>query len=230
MPDFIINDRQLIPVRMIPFVTGWQWSPDVIARILAHQDDHYCIKIDSYHLTRENAPQKKLPKEWDRIRTDLANISKLLKHEEPVPNSSYKDWRLQAIEAIPPKAFIWLDEFTTAYSKCFPQSRSHLQNGQSRSGDNELNLNPDTTLQEEALIYESFAQTPMEAIEAKPKTVKDKAHTQQRYSKWQTALDDLALQHPRLSHNDLCNKLAKTDIAEGKDASTIRRFTKSPYK
>lgn len=223
MPDLYIDERQLIPVRMIPFSTGWIWSPDVTARILAHQDEHYCVKLDSYYLAADDTPHKKLPKEWDRIRADLNNISNLLRHDEPAPHTSYKEWRLQSIDAIPSTAFVWLDELTAAYHKSFPKDK------ETRQGDSVLTLTPDITPQEKKQIYEGFKQLAFSKPGyLKPNTGRDagKTKTELRNTKWRLAINELSSKYPHLSHHALCKKLSQMDISEGKSAETIRRVTK----
>ena len=63
-----INGREAIPVRAIPFVTGWSMSPDMVASTLAHTDLFTRLRgIAAYHLDSNGEPAPMLPKEWDGV-------------------------------------------------------------------------------------------------------------------------------------------------------------------
>ena len=54
MPELSIDNRTLIPVRLIPFVTGWKLSPDVVVKMLAKSDKWNRVFIPSFHLSPDN--------------------------------------------------------------------------------------------------------------------------------------------------------------------------------
>jgi hypothetical protein len=69
---FGIGGREAIPVRSIPFVTGWSMSPDMIASALAHTDPVTKLRgIAAYHLAGNDEPAPMLPKEWDGEEAEL---------------------------------------------------------------------------------------------------------------------------------------------------------------
>lgn len=100
-------------------MTGWKWSPDVVARILAGQDKTYGITIDSFHLAQDGRYHRMLPKEWDVIRTDLQALSDNLRGNETTDNESYPEWRRQSVKTLPPATFVWLDDLEKAASSAF---------------------------------------------------------------------------------------------------------------
>ena len=75
MQNLIIDNRYAVPVRLIPYATGRQFSPDTIALILANDDDVHCIFVASYHLTADDTYSLMPPKEWDAISVDLDALS-----------------------------------------------------------------------------------------------------------------------------------------------------------
>jgi hypothetical protein len=58
-----IENRQLIPVRLIPFVTGWYFSPDVVSSILADDKDIHRVFIASFYLDVDDNYHPMLPKD-----------------------------------------------------------------------------------------------------------------------------------------------------------------------
>jgi hypothetical protein len=45
-----INGREAIPVRAIPYVTGWDVSPDMVAQSLANSSDGVCPHLATWWL------------------------------------------------------------------------------------------------------------------------------------------------------------------------------------
>ena len=73
----IIDGREAIPVRAIPFVAGWMISPDVVAKSFA-KTDHWITRLDgvaAYYLAAEGKYSPMLAKEWDVIEADLDILS-----------------------------------------------------------------------------------------------------------------------------------------------------------
>lgn len=78
-----IGDREAVPVRAIPFVTGWSISPDVVARGLAGLDFNRRLKsLRAYHLDLDGNFSPMLPKEWDVIYDGLRALSASLRAGE----------------------------------------------------------------------------------------------------------------------------------------------------
>jgi sirohydrochlorin ferrochelatase len=83
MPDIFINTRQAIPVRLSPFLTGWHFSPDIMARILAARDTFHDVRLSSFHLLPEGTHYPMLPKECDAVIADLTVLKDSLKAQIP---------------------------------------------------------------------------------------------------------------------------------------------------
>lgn len=76
MPAIVIDGRDAIPVRLIPFVTGWDWSPDIVVSILAKKR-FFGVDLYAHYLNPNGEVQRMLPKEWDTIASDLDAIEGL---------------------------------------------------------------------------------------------------------------------------------------------------------
>ena len=154
MPDIIINNRRLIPVRLVPFVTGWQWAPDEVAKILANRDKFSQVFIDSYHLDPNGDFEPMFPKEWDVIMADLEILARTLKTREGVEKENYPVWRLRAIETLPAATFVWLHDLEDAWHTACSVDRITLPH--ERPGDRNLNLQPFLPANVTHVIYEGF--------------------------------------------------------------------------
>ncbi len=136
-----INGREAIPVRAIPFVTGWTISPDMVASSLAHTDLIAKLRgIAAYHLVGNDQPAPMLPKEWDGVEADLRALSETLKAGEVVDFASYPTWRHESILLLPAGVFVWKDEFIAEFTYTFSKSSRWIFD--ERPGDRELNWTP----------------------------------------------------------------------------------------
>ncbi len=115
MPELSIDNRTLIPVRLIPFVTGWKLSPDVVVKMLAKSDKWNRVYIPSFHLGSDNSYQPMLPKEWDAFDDDMKILSDTLHANDSVEGESYPVWRKRSIEVIPESTFVWLDDSSSSW-------------------------------------------------------------------------------------------------------------------
>lgn len=106
----IIAGREAVPVRAIPFVTGWQsFSPDAVAEGLAHRLESGKLEgLTAYHIASEGSISAMLPKEWDAPVDALDALSKKLKE---AGRHSRPEWREQSILELPSHCFVWRDEF-----------------------------------------------------------------------------------------------------------------------
>ncbi|MBL8433517.1 MAG: hypothetical protein JNL99_01140 [Zoogloea sp.] len=135
-----IEGRDAIPVRAIPFVTGWKLSPDVLATCLAQSSDwpSHPQNMVGHHIMQDGRIAEMLPKEWDGIVSELQSLSDALHAEEVVEQASYREWRKQSISVLPSHCFVWLDTLESACRLAW--SRLTIMN--ERPGDKDLNLTP----------------------------------------------------------------------------------------
>ena len=144
----LIDGREALPVRAIPYVTGWSVSPDEVAKGLARQIGPPFARLKdlfAYHV-QADSPIRILPKEWDAVAVRLAALEKDLKtrfpdgpHESEDPRG-YAAWRTAATLALPSGVFVWWDEFEREFHDAFSSENLTLRG--ERSGDRDLSLNP----------------------------------------------------------------------------------------
>lgn len=115
----LIGGREALPVRAIPYVTGWQrFSPDFIANNLAQNFKQiWCDEsagLTAYHLS-DGIPIAAHPREWDAIVVNLKSFEAKLQQENSNDDIGYAAWRAGAVSLLPSDAFVWLDEFKEKY-------------------------------------------------------------------------------------------------------------------
>ena len=138
----VIDGREAIPVRAIPFVAGWMLSPDIVAKTFA-KTDHWITRLEgisAYYLSVSGKYSLMLAKEWDGIEADLQILSDKLKSTEDVEQENYPVWRQQSILRLPASCFVWRDEFEEVFRRSYSSDRYILPN--ERPGDRELNFSP----------------------------------------------------------------------------------------
>ena len=149
-----IDGHNAVPVRKIPFITGWIFNPDMLARVLAGRDGFYRVTIPSFHLSLYGGYAKILQKEWDTLIADLEILTNNLKDQEKHEDANYSAWRIESIKKLPPSAFVWEKDLKSAWkSYC---EKNSLQFENEREGDLDLNLNPLIPDELKPYIYEGF--------------------------------------------------------------------------
>jgi len=164
--ELIVDGRKALPVRALPFVSGWMLSPDVVAMTFANTD-HWNTRLEgvsAYHLMSGGQYAPMLPKEWDGIEAGLQILSERLKKSESFEQENYSEWRRQSIPLLPAACFVWKDEFEQAFKRSYSRYKYILVN--ERPGDRELNLTPFVPQQMGKIIMEGFLHLPDAAIAA----------------------------------------------------------------
>lgn len=137
----LINGREAIPIRALPFVTGWELSPDVLAIALAQDGDwsDRLKRIRAHCLAPDGSHSEMLPKEFDGSVVALRVLSASLKAAEVLEGDSYPAWREQSPSKLPSHCFVWRDEFEPAARYAMAALMSL---DEERPGDNDLNFSP----------------------------------------------------------------------------------------
>lgn len=151
-----IDGRDALPVRAIPYVTGWKLSPDEICKQLARRVDPLFIKLENliaYHVKSGKAVQM-WPKEWDAFVARLNGLESDLRAEFQDADQGYAAWRRASPDALPPGVFVWRDVFETDFSEDFGPSRLSIVD--ERRGDRLLAYAPVLSKEERDMILSGF--------------------------------------------------------------------------
>jgi hypothetical protein len=128
-----IKGRKAIPVRAIPYVTGWKGprgiSPDMVARSLGqHPNDRrpfsamQTLSAYSLHLGK---PVEVRQASWRMVAVQLDGLSAQIEAQFPNDRKGKRNkqslaaWHTRAIELLPKGVFVWLDEFEKEYLRYF---------------------------------------------------------------------------------------------------------------
>lgn len=151
-----ISGREAIPIRAIPFVTGWMMSPDAVAKTFAHTD-HWITKLDdvyAFSLSNDGSFVQTLPKEWDGIIAELEALSNMYQMDESYEGGNYNAWRRDSVPLLPPACFVWKDEFEKAFKIAYSEKKLILID--ERSGERELNFSPMVPEKLESAVMQGF--------------------------------------------------------------------------
>jgi hypothetical protein len=156
-----IEGRDAIPVRAIPYVTGWQISPDEVAKQFARYyeaDSSFArLKNTSAYQLRLSVIAPILPKEWDGVLADIKGLeAKIRTANEGNHEAGYAEWRQESALRLPSGVFVWLDEFEKDFQHDF--SPANLSYVSERVGDRELILNPMMSMDIRDAILDGFQQ------------------------------------------------------------------------
>lgn len=172
----LIDGREVIPVRLIPFITSFQIGPQRVVKLLAHKEGLAWPKLrdedkfSAYHLPDQGTPARVLPVEWDRVLDDQKVLEAKIRTGESFEDEKYYDWRRATIEGLPAGVFVWRDEFEAAFLSA--HSRECLSIiGTERVGSRELNFQPMIEAEFRPIVIEGFEAllTPAVANPASPK-------------------------------------------------------------
>ena len=121
----MIDGREAIPVRAIPFLTHWEtMSPDAIAEAFAHADGlhwDYFFPLSAFRF--EGTQQKPIaPQWWENFPAKhLAALSAALKAREMAGEITYEqayiEWRSKSLLELPAGTFVWKDDFSECHSR-----------------------------------------------------------------------------------------------------------------
>ncbi|HEY9268560.1 MAG TPA: hypothetical protein VIO39_03780 [Methylotenera sp.] len=135
-----IEGRKALPVRAIPYVTGWgvgelvQYFSRKVGAPFERLQEVY-----AYHLL-SGQPIKYLPREWDGVQINLDALSAELHEKFKNDDQGYAAWCSEAVAALPEGLFVWLDEFEKDCAVNLSPNRIIFP--KERDGDRELNYTP----------------------------------------------------------------------------------------
>ncbi|MEF8766689.1 MAG: hypothetical protein ABTS16_06835 [Candidatus Accumulibacter phosphatis] len=137
----LINGREAIPVRAIPFVTGRWMSPDVVARSFARTDSWRDMReVSAYQLLGGVIHGPILPKEWDVVEDLLQALEAKLDSLSDNHTDTRPIWISESVSVLPASVFVWKDQFEQYFRGEYSPWRFHKID--ERPGDRELNFSP----------------------------------------------------------------------------------------
>jgi len=155
----ILCGREAIPVRAIPYISGWLFLSDSLITSLAGESGvRNEVPLRAYHPGIDGQPVALLPKEWDGITAETKALESSLRKAEASGEMAYEEayahWRQQSVKLFPPGVFVWRDEFEDFFAKAFHQDSVTIL--PERPGDRDLNLSPWVPAELRDILMEGF--------------------------------------------------------------------------
>lgn len=186
-----INNRELLPIRLMPFVFGFNLTPLDLAMLLAHKQGLAWPvfrpedELFAYHLDTEDSPSRMLSQEWLNFVSDIKVAARKLKLQETFEDENYRPWRLEALKLLPARVFVWKDEFEAVFQASFIRNgKTYSENANVET--KELNFHPFIEPQYLPVIWEGF-----EALRLEPPATDQKTHNAKRTVKGGSQRSDL---------------------------------------
>lgn len=150
-----IAGREAIPVRAIPFLTGWEvLSPDVLANILAGEDGRRRLAgLKAWYIESGVAREDDL-RSWSTIATDIGELEK----RAIADGWMHPRWRTESLEHLPAEVFVWKDSFVEHFGRTYASNRPGKPTDpvEHNLADLSLNFSPRISGEEERLLREAL--------------------------------------------------------------------------
>lgn len=118
----LIQGRQCVPVRLLPFMTNW-WplSPDRIAELLGAGEPLHGSRwrIHSNVLVNGGGFTRVLPGTWASISRKLEVLAIELRRSEELEGQKEDEWERRSVELLPAACFVWRDELEPEYERTY---------------------------------------------------------------------------------------------------------------
>jgi hypothetical protein len=117
----LIEGREAIPVRAIPFLANWRFmSPDIVAHVLGGTGGSNVGLFGDMQSNRiEDGKIQHLKKDdWVQFPLmELQALSEKIKADESSHAVGYSEWRKQSLKVLPAGVFVWKDEYQALHDK-----------------------------------------------------------------------------------------------------------------
>ncbi len=137
----LINGREAIPVRAIPFIAPSTVSADTLVRGLSGVDRSKSLfGLVAYKLLGDGSYRKVLDVEWPRYANELQALQDGIKREQDAGQITEAEgrrrWRRESVKALPAGVFVWKDDFVKAHARAFRRlSEQEIRDSQYRYRD-----------------------------------------------------------------------------------------------
>ncbi len=117
----LIEGREAIPVRAIPFLANWRFmSPDIVAHVLGGTGGSNVSlfgDMQSSHI--EDGKVQPIGKDWwaQFPLRELRALSEKIKIDESSHEAGYSKWRKQSLKELPAGVFVWKDDYQELHDK-----------------------------------------------------------------------------------------------------------------
>lgn len=178
-----IDDKEIVPVRLIPIITNAWLGQSTLSGILANRlnaggfpfdpdfDEVDVNAVHAYHLNADGISVKMLLAEWEGIYRDISLISPLLRKAEEkigMHNAMAPARWLKATRSLPPGVFLWRNELDSLWEANMSYySPSPKESPDFRTMNHDAYIRPEYR----ALVWEGFEPLMQTGGDQKPEPV-----------------------------------------------------------
>ncbi|MCQ1550284.1 MAG: hypothetical protein NOF05_16055 [Candidatus Accumulibacter phosphatis] len=113
----LINGREAIPVRAIPYMADSTVSAEILVRgVLCSDHNNALHGLSAYQLLAYECSRKVQPVEWRRVAVNLHALSDTLRRQELKGELTHAEgtaeWKRESVKRLPSGVYIWKDEFS----------------------------------------------------------------------------------------------------------------------
>lgn len=145
----IIDGRECVPVRLLPFLTDWDpLTPDGVAQLFAGRHPWHKWSLPLFRFQRDGTYGAVSARSWEDVAIDLEEL------EASLTGQPHPIWRRRSVELLPTAEFVWKTDLEAEYA------RTYLNPVRFRAGPDatprELDFARPLSPEEEELVFDGF--------------------------------------------------------------------------
>lgn len=115
MLNLQIDKRRIIPVRLIPFVTGGHVSPACLTEALAGKIEALRDRFQAQILDSEGNFEPMRESDWDALPRKLSELENERGESKSADNQHSPSWCEETLRELPARTFLWLEDLENAW-------------------------------------------------------------------------------------------------------------------
>jgi hypothetical protein len=152
----LIDGREAVPVRALPFVTGWSLSPDMLAMDMAKRSKAFLNRktnLRAYQYDADGTCAPINPSEWEQIIIELEALALRVRRATGERDAgTYATWREESPSCLPKACFVWRNEFESVFNQGLTSAGSPDEDSDALM----LNFSPLVPSGLQAMVMEGF--------------------------------------------------------------------------
>lgn len=127
----VVDGRECVPVRLLPFLTrGQTLSADNAAQVFSWRHPFGAVRRwakETHQLHPDGSHSALQPRDWDEVVERIAVLERELKERETFAGQLAHEWDLRSVELLPAGVFIWRDELEAEYARMFGNQAFYVE-------------------------------------------------------------------------------------------------------
>ncbi|TFZ05041.1 hypothetical protein [Ramlibacter rhizophilus] len=116
----VINGRQAVPVRAIPYLTNFDpLCPDLLVLILLDEMPGRRWVLRANEIGASGEQYQWLPPQWEDVHERLEAERARIARDQASSPEGFVEWKDCSVRVLPPGVFVWRDELERDYARTF---------------------------------------------------------------------------------------------------------------